>query len=220
MTGRELRRWVVAGAMMALSMGAALADDQANFSRLLNDPMERQHVIDAAGRSAVVINNPCPSAQFTVSNRVVIYRAPTFEPDGTLGSGSWKQEVNQRGCGTERVLNVLVFVGGGKGLSTAPILPGTTRADPQLQKDAVAHAVEASGGREEHCQAGYVSDTRFVDQEAVAGQQAGPWREVWTLTSCTRMAQVPLRFIPDQNGTTIVAGPTSEVKVFSLGPGR
>ncbi|MTJ82964.1 MAG: hypothetical protein F8N37_18425 [Telmatospirillum sp.] len=201
---------------------AAAVDGSAALSRILTDPDEQKTVLDAAGRSAVVVNNPCPTARYDLGGTVVIYRQPAFGDEGGIVSGAWKQVVREQGCGASRLLNVLVFVQSEGSVSAAPILPGTTRADPQLQKDGVGHALAAAGGREENCKVGYVSDTRFIDQEAsaVEGGRSPPWRELWTLMSCTRWMEVPMLFIPDQGGTTIVAGPSTAVRIYPLAPDR
>jgi hypothetical protein len=41
----------------------AVGDDQTPLVKLLSDPTEQQHVIGVAGRSTVILQNPCATAQ-------------------------------------------------------------------------------------------------------------------------------------------------------------
>jgi hypothetical protein len=202
-------------AVCALANATAFADDKAAFVKAVTDPQEQAHVLDTAKKSTVVLNNPCPSAQYTLLPELSIYAPPTFDSAGGILTGAWKHTLEEEGCGVTRTLNVLVLVRATKSLAVMPLLPGTTHADPQLQRDAVRYAVAAVGGPEANCTIGYVADTTFIDHEASAqpGAKAPAWRELWTLTSCTRRSQVPMRFIPDATGTQIVADATGIKKL-------
>lgn len=195
-----------------------MAADQTAFQKIVADPNVQQHVLAAARRSTVMLQNPCSGAEFTLLNDFAIYHPPTFDGAGAMIGGAWKQAVGEKGCGVGRLLNVLAWVPKPKTLGTAPLLPGRTRADPQLQKDAVGFAVIATGGREANCNIGYVADTTFLGQTGapIAAGKGPPWREVWTLVTCTKKFEVPMQFIPDATGTTIVAGPHNAVKVSPL----
>jgi hypothetical protein len=137
---------------------------EAALAAVLSDPTEQQHVIGVAGRSTVILQNPCPTAQYALEKKISFYKQPSFDSSGKLVDGAWKQVVDEEGCGVRRILNVLVFAQGPNNVSVVPLLPGTTRADVILQKDAVKFAVQAattvSGGREANCQIGYVADSR------------------------------------------------------------
>ena len=203
----------------------AFADDSGLFAKLLSDPAEQQRVISAAGRSTVVLQSPCPSAQFRIANKFVPYKPVSFDGTGAIVSGAWKQIVQVEGCGRTRLLNVFVTVEGPNKLSAMPLLPGSTHADALLQKDAVKYAVvalaTARGGREANCQIGYVANTEYLEQEkeTLPGAKEPAWRELWTLASCTQKMIVPMHFIPDSTGTTISAGPGTDIKVVPLSQG-
>ncbi len=199
---------------------AASAQDQLIVQRLLADPGEQQHVLAAAKRSAVVADNPCPSARFSLTGPVVVFVRPEFDSAGDIAKGSWKQTVEEQGCGAKRVLNVLAVVRAPKTLATMPILPGTTRAGPQLQKAGVQFAAEAAttaGVRARGCTGGYMADTRYLRQDGapVDGAKDPPWSELWTLVMCERKAEVPMRFIPERAGTRIVAEPARVTPIKS-----
>jgi hypothetical protein len=210
---------------ITLASSCVFADDSAIFAKLLTDPAQQQRVIAAAGRSTVVLQNPCPNTQSSIANRYIPYKPVSFDSTGTIVAGAWKQMVQAEGCGRTRLLNVLVFVENPNQISMMPLLPGNTHADVVLQKDAVKYAVAAvataPGGREANCQVGYVANTEYLEQEkeTLPGGKEPSWRELWTLASCTQKMLVPMRFIPDATGTTITAGPGTEVKVMPLQQG-
>ncbi len=204
----------------------ARADDQAAIAKLMADPTEQQHILSAARNSSVVLQNPCPTAQYVIDKKFSPYQPVSLDSTGKIVSGGWKQIVDEQGCGINRVLNVLVWAQESKGLSVMPLLPGTTHADFVLQKDAVKYAVQAlatvPGGREANCKIGYVADTEFVEQEntTLPGAKGPPWRELWTLASCTQKMLMPVHFIPDATGTSISAGPSTAIKIVPLTDGH
>jgi hypothetical protein len=205
-----------------LAAQVAVGDDKAAFAKLLQDPLEQQHVISGAGRATVFLQNPCAEARFSIEGRFVPYKPLSFDGSGAIVSGAWKQVVDEQGCGASRILNVMVIAQGVGKLAVVPLLPGETRADPVLQHDAVKFAVQAlatvPGGREPNCTVGYVADTKFLAQEGetLPGAKGPPWKEVWTLESCTQRMLVPMRFIPDSTGTTISAGPNKAIQIIPL----
>ena len=217
-------------AVLGLLYGAvpsiACADDQPAVVKLMSDPTEQRHVMSAAAQSTVVLQNPCPTAQYSVEGKFIPYRPVNLDSTGKIASGAWKQVVVEQGCGIKRVLNVLVSVQDSNTVSIAPLLPGTTHADPILQKDAVRYAVQSlatvPGGREENCRIGYVANTEFVEEgsSTLPGAKGPSWRELWTLASCTQKMLVPVGFIPDPTGTTISARPNTAINVMPLTEGH
>jgi hypothetical protein len=214
---------VTALGLIQLFSTAAFADNQEQFKKLLSDRAQIEHAVRVAGRSTVFLQNPCPAAQFNPQSRVVIYEPPAFDGANTIVSGAWKLSIDEEGCGAKRVLNVIVRAQSPNTLAVTPLLPGTTRADPVLQKDAVKIVVQAaattSEAREPNaCQIGYIANTEFVDEEStrLPGSKGPSWREQWTLVSCTKRIEVPVHFIPDATGTSISAGPNTAVRVFPL----
>jgi hypothetical protein len=100
---------------------SALADNQAAFARILASPTEHEHVIAAAQRSTVVLNNPCVSAHFEMLDVVAVSTPPTFDSTGAIIGGAWKRVVREEGCGVSRTLNVLAVIQRPKTLVTMPI---------------------------------------------------------------------------------------------------
>jgi hypothetical protein len=198
------------------------ADNQSAFSRLLANQTLRQQILQTARRSQVMIENPCPSAEYTLDDKIFLHAEPAFDSAGHIVAGDWRQVVDEQGCGQSRVLNVQVLVRGPSSVATIPLLPGTTLASPGLQKDAVKYAVQIvsliPGGNDPNCKTGHIENTEFVSREStpVPGGKGLPWRELWTLVSCVQKMQVPMLFIPDATGTSISAGPNKAVKVIPL----
>jgi hypothetical protein len=109
--------WKVALAAVGVGIACivsstAVGDDQTPLVKLLSDPTEKQHVITVAGRSTVILQNPCPTAQYTLEKKISFYKQPSFDSSGKLVDGAWKQVVDEDGCGVRRILNVLVFAQG------------------------------------------------------------------------------------------------------------
>lgn len=223
---RTRRQLLLAATFLALLSvcSAAAPDAAAAFVRLLADPAEQQQVISGAGRSAVLSQNPCDAAAFGIEPNYVPYQRVSFDDNGTIVSGAWKQMVDEHGCGASRVLNVVVVAQGAGKLTVVPLLPGATHADPVLQKDALRYAMVAvattPGGNEPNCSVGYVADTEYLGEEgeALLGSKGRPWKEMWTIQSCKQKALVPMRFTPDPTGTSISAGPNKAVRIVPLTP--
>lgn len=189
-----------------MPIGSVSADDKANFLKMVSDPIQQQQVLNAAKQSGVVVIKPCPSANFSILNQFAIYMPITFDSSGRPTRGAWKQSVAEKGCGQDRLLNVVFWMDSNtNSVRARPLFPGTTRADPVLQKDAMPHAAMAAQWPETNCKTGYVENTEFLREtgEPLDGAKGKPWDELWTLASCTKKAKVTLHFIPDKTGTTI-----------------
>jgi hypothetical protein len=155
----------------------------------------------------VVVSNPCASANFVILNQFVLVKPMAFDDSGLPTAGAWKQSVAEKGCGQNRLLNVLLWLD--PKANSMPLLPGTTRTDPILQKDAMPYAARAAQWPEKNCKTGYMENTEFLKEtgDPLEGARGKPWDELWTLASCTKKAKVTLHFIPDKTGTTIHTSP-------------
>jgi hypothetical protein len=84
------------------------------------------------------------------------------------------------------------------------LLPGETKADPRLQRDAIqiAKAAAATVGATD-CNKSWTTDTKAV--EAYKDEQT-PWVERWSFDVCGKPAVVEMSFLPgDGSGTSISA---------------
>jgi hypothetical protein len=199
---------LIVGQLWALLYTNAVYARTTPLDKIAIDPREQEHVINAARRSTVVLNNQCSSARFTIMNKFTVYKPVSLDDSGAIVAGAWKQVVSEEGCDDTRTLNVLVSVDpSSHSLRFTPMLPGTTHADIVLQKDAVHYAVIAAGGPKTNCKIGYVEDTEFLHTvaEPIEGATSPAWDELWTLAPCTKQIRVTMHFIPDRTGTTIAA---------------
>ena len=201
----------VAALLPAAGRAADQPDVPSALGSILTGPEHRAALMQAA-RAAD--GEGCPGANYTTTGTVGVLTPLLTDAGGRLVAGEWKEQIRESGCGTERLLNALTRAGPDGALETQPLLPGSTIADPRLQRDSVRFAAGAMGGMPPGCDGGAVTDTRFV---GVDGQPAGvlplpaspprPWTEVWTLQACAKRAQVEMHFKPDATGTDIRANP-------------
>jgi hypothetical protein len=152
----------------------------------------------------------CATPQLkNMSIRVI--QAPVFDVAGNPTRGAWMMVGEFDGCGQTRVLNLRYGFGSEGKLIRIPMLPGTTRADPLLQRDALFHARMAMAGlAPKDCKEIAVIDTKFLrygDElpNARPGFETHVWYEEWQVKECGVVGTVPISFIPDATGTTISA---------------
>jgi hypothetical protein len=202
---------------IAVPLVGARADDSSlgiasssELDRIMQDNANRQAVIETAREQNQQLPNPCDSATYTETSRTVL-NPPQVDGTGKLIGGSWLQSVIATGCGTRRQLNVLTLPQHDGALRRIALLPGTTIADPLLQRDAIQYVmVQAHRLIPPDCGQASVVETRFVEFEGtplstVHGSAVRPWREDWRVEGCGKRVIVPVRFTPDSSGTTIHA---------------
>ncbi len=169
------------------------------------------HAVDPPGVA------PCPDANYVTTGDIGILMPLRLDPAGKVVQGVWKESIRAAGCGPERLLNAMTQVTPEGTLTTTSLLPGTTIADPQLQRDSVQYAAAGMGTMPPGCNQGAVVDTRYVglDGQApgtrlAANQEPQAWDEVWTLEACGKRVGVMMKFTPDATGTAIHASPMSQ----------
>lgn len=137
---------------------------------------------------------------------VTLQQEVSFDAKGLPRSGAWWGHYPIKGCGTERIINIL-FRAEPSGVRFLVTLPGRTRANIVLQRDALTYAFIGAGTKVADCKDMEVADTAFDGFGLSAGDKSapetGPWRETWTVAACGKMLAVPMEFIPDATGTTI-----------------
>jgi hypothetical protein len=189
------------------SLGIASSSE---LDRIMQDNANRQAVIETAREQNAQLPNACDSATYTETSHTVL-NPPHVDRTGKLIGGEWLQSVIATGCGTRRQLNILTQPQHDGALSRIALLPGTTIADPLLQRDAIQYVmVQAHRLIPPDCTQARVVETRFVEFEenplsTVHGRKVRPWREDWRVEGCGKRVIVPVRFVPDSSGTTIHA---------------
>jgi hypothetical protein len=205
---------------LALVLPAALASAQAppasvspEFSRYLASPEHRGAVIAAAQRMNGQLPGSCAAVEFRPTGSIIIGQPPRFDAVGRPVEGMWTEPVTATGCGATRRYNVLTIAAPDKPPRQVGLLPGTTHADPLLQRDGISYAFLGTTILVKDCKQRTITDTRFDDYEgppaadARPGQQPRPWRETWTVWACGKSIDVPIHFAPDATGTAIHVTP-------------
>jgi hypothetical protein len=84
------------------------------------------------------------------------------------------------------------------------LLPGETKADPRLQRDAIGAAKAMAAAENPHgCERSWTTDTRAVEPYKDAKT---PWTERWSFDLCGKTAVVEMSFLPGgASGTTYTA---------------
>jgi hypothetical protein len=133
-------------------------------------------------------------------------------------AGVWMDRVDIDRCGAAVAENILVVAEEGA-VKFVRLLPGTTRASPLLQHDAMQPAISAAVVKKDNAEkAGAkpcpdqegttVSDTRFVRErvpivnDPSGRMTAGAWDETWTFLFCGREVPVQIYFDADGSGGT------------------
>lgn len=203
-----------AALLAATSAPAARAEtDPAAFRKYLSSDAFRAQLAKAWANVPAAILPACPSLSRGEA-RAAPRQNVTFDAAGQPVSGSWWAHLPVSGCGAARIINIL-FLAGRAGVRSMVALPGTTRADIALQRDALTYAFIGAGTRAGDCKDMLVTDTAFdgFAPSPGAGRGAGDgpwqetwretWRETWTVAACGHTFAVPLEFVPDATGTTI-----------------
>ena len=141
---------------------------------------------------------------------MVVGVPPTFKA-GKPVSGSWRVITRLSGCGQARSFSLLYALGANGQLARIGMLPGSSVADPLLQRDALMYANLAMGKLSPPgCKDFKYVDTAFEafgapGANVPAGREARSWTEKWRVRACGVDGIVKLYFTPDATGTAISA---------------
>jgi hypothetical protein len=205
--------YVLLLALVAQETAAQAPDIRSQAVQFVQSKFNRDAINESIRNYSKALPSRCKELEIGTKVNVLVFTPLQFSADGRkLVAGVWKEQVPVRACGVERLYNVLTHLRGDGGLQRTNLLPGTTRSDPALQRDAVPHAMrsailKAPAG----CKSFDVLDTAFLGRdesaqaEASKGRDMRPWRENWTTQTCDVQTVVLLTFIPDATGTTIAA---------------
>lgn len=166
-------------------------------------------------QQAPLVFGACPSMTFK-STSLTVLAIPQFDAAGAMRSGAVREVWTGEGCPDRKpVLNIWVY---GQPQGTPRVIasfPGTSMADPRLQRDFLTPAMSAAGLAVPECKKFDVVDTRFgafegTSPKTMPGRDARMWREDWILRGCDKNVKVVLHFAPDGTGTggRILSGET------------
>ena len=135
--------------------------------------------------------------------------APTFDKAGKPVSGNWRVITRLSGCGQARMFSLFYAFAPNGQMVRLGMLPGSTAADPILQRDALLYASTAMGKlTPPGCKDFKYLDTAFeafgpAGANVPAGRDARSWTEKWRIKACGVEGIVKLYFTPDATGTGI-----------------
>lgn len=211
---------VIATVTGFVTPSAAQPVDQQQISRFLGSPSYKSVLNRALAQIRPDIFVRCANLRSTGA-RVFFYKPITFAADGAPNAGAWKQLIPVAGCGNDTVLNIIFVVHPDEKINFLILLPGTTHADPTLQRDALVEVMPgptmyaATHGKKEDCKQFDITNTRFggygntLVNPAISdpgpNDHYRPWWETWTLSGCGRAYDVSVAFTPtkDRPGTNI-----------------
>jgi hypothetical protein len=197
----------------AAQSGAPAAQAAPELSRYVASEAHQRAVTEAARRTNDLLPDSCKTMQFQPTGLLRVNKAVQFDAQGHPSDGAWSEPVNGAGCGTTKRYNVMTVVSGNQPPREVGLLPGTTNADPFLQRDSVLHAFVGTARYSKDCKQRAITDTRFdafegeAVKNALHGANARPWREVWTVWACGSLVDVVIHFTPDDKGTGIAVRP-------------
>ncbi len=123
------------------------------------------------------------------------------------------------GCGNTLQFNFVTGVSANTPLKTVALLPGDSKTDLTLMRDGLMYAYQGATMKARDCKQEIVVETKFDTWEgdairtALHGPNSRPWKETWTVWACGKLVDVPIHFVPDNNGTVIhVDGPEVTAK--------
>jgi len=158
-------------------------------------------VMQVATDQAAGLPGACATARYRPVGEIQFFLPPQTDGAGRVVHGLWREQVAAAGCGTVVLLNVFSLAGPSGVPELLGGLPGTTRADPVLQKSGLPIAVRGLPAAAAGCHDIRVVDT-LLSKDAPPDRMA-PWHEDWTVLACDQAYQIPLRFTPTADGATI-----------------
>jgi len=190
-------------ALMGSSCCAEAQEAEAKFKKYIFSDYHQGLVGKALASLPPLVFRRCPTLVSKQSQTTII-KPISIGPNGLPNGGTWKQTFPISGCGNDTILNFFFFATADEKIRTIVGIPGTTHADPLLQRDSMLYAMIAAKA-EKSCKEIHVINTEFLHEvgQPLEGARGMPWDELWTLYTCGKKAQVRMHFIPDKTGTTI-----------------
>ena len=179
------------------------------FSPPFLDSMQKQ-----AAMLDRVLGIACREAYTVTPISVTVVRKIDL-PDGERlpSNGSWIVRYDAIRCGMLKRYNLAFKMERSRRIGAIMWLPGDTMASVRLVGDttpSVFSSAKRALGAE--CKPLRVADTIIVERSTAIREAGrtflGPWRESWILQGCEKRIDVPVSFLPNDNGgTTYVVHP-------------
>ncbi len=212
-----MRRLVLLAVALVWRIGPALAADpplvpmSPELRKFMSDPEEEKIVKAQALHDWNNTVLGCTTPPTLDAANVVVGTAPKFDRAGKPISGSWRVITRLSACGQAKNFSLLyAFAANGK-MVRLGMLPGSSAADPILQRDAFMYAnIAMSKLTPPGCKDFKYLDTMFEafgppGTGVPPGREARSWTEKWKVWGCGVEGIVKLYFTPDATGTAISA---------------
>lgn len=147
---------------------------------------------------------PCKGEPFKIKRLGYEVVQPILFGEGRVNpkSGVWMESVDMLVCGERKKTRYFVMAQNGAEPRMLLMLPGDSKADPMLQRDAMMYALiaVASDEKTKACnKRPNVVTTKYQSRD----DKSGAWVEDWTVDVCGSEKVVVMTFQPDKTGTTI-----------------
>jgi hypothetical protein len=211
---------LIAMCVIAPFVAHAQTVDRDQFQMFLSTKFNKDLIVRALSGVPPEVFHTCPGLG-PIRSKVDVEESIRFGRDGVPIAGAWWERLPVQGCGNDTVLNIHFRAHGDGTIDTLLALPGTTRADPTLQRNAEQYALLGVGARAQDCRQFYIRNTLFggYGLKTPAGHDPGKdarfraWWETWTVTGCGRSFDVLMEFMPDAKGTKVVQ-PQGEIREY------
>lgn len=186
---------LLAGPALAQTAGKPAALEPA-MAAYIKSPQRQAEMAATVRKMIPVVAGECKTAKAAGPTRTQVYKPLTFDRAGQPIAGVFREIVPLDLCGETVELNILASAKPNGTVERINLLPGSSKADPVLQKDALESAyVAASAGK--RC-------TPFAVRNTAAGEKQGDgrWDETWDLLVCGERVPVTMTFAPTGQGGT------------------
>jgi hypothetical protein len=186
-------------------------EPDASLQTLTRSQSYQELVHRTLGELPPTVFQRCPSLVSSGST-VTVINPVSFAKSGHPNTGSWKQAFPVSGCGNDTVLHIYFTATPDEKITATVGLPGSTHADLTLQWNSVMYAQTGARHVVKDCNHFDVRNTKFESYGLVEpptpdpgpGNGRRPWWETWTMIGCGQIIDVPIDFVPDATGTTII----------------
>ncbi len=189
---------------------ASAPDQPMDLQTYLKRPDYQSAILESARNQMKQVDSACPASALRPNWQPTVIDPPRFSGGKPL-NGVWTERVEVHGCGALRALNILTIIHEDGKAQIVGMMPGDTHTDtPMMQKNALQYAeAVAVRAAPPGCKHLAFVDTKFngfvgaPSPEVTDGRESRPWREVWTISACGALYDVPLRFTPNARGTAL-----------------
>ncbi len=170
------------------------------LANIVNEPDNKWITLTLLQEAEKKLTPTCTQLGKYSQSGISIYEQPLWESNNTLSAGRWSIKYDVVVC-NKVVKRSLLYTITPKGkLAVESLLPGTTLADPDLQKDIQTTFLQAAVQANPACDVPYITDTRVTQVPSGADK---PWVEQWQANACGTFFTRTLQFLPNEEGTLV-----------------